>query len=101
MITTITLNPALDKTCFGERMCPGQVNRMDRVRNLPGGKGINVTRVLAGYGFPVRAMGFLGGHTGLYTDFRKHQNQYQPDHRGRLCDRNPGAWSSGHRNGAF
>ena len=57
MITTITLNPALDKTCFGERMCPGQVNRMDRVRNLPGGKGINVTRVLAGYGFPVRAMG--------------------------------------------
>ena len=56
MITTITLNPALDKTCFGERMCPGQVNRMDRVRNLPGGKGINVTRVLAGYGFPVRAM---------------------------------------------
>lgn len=68
MITTITLNPALDKTCFGERMCPGQVNRMDRIRNLPGGKGINVTRVLAGYGFPVRAMGFLGGHTGIFIE---------------------------------
>lgn len=68
MITTITLNPAVDKTCFGERMCPGQVNRMNRVRNLPGGKGINVTRVLTGYGLPVRTMGFLGGHTGAFIE---------------------------------
>ena len=53
MITTITLNPALDKTCFGERMCPGQVNRMDRVRNLPGGKGIRIdSAIYSGYTIP-------------------------------------------------
>lgn len=64
MITTVTLNPAIDKTCVATRMIPGQVNRMESVKNIAGGKGINVTKVLLQYGYLVRAMGFLGGYTG-------------------------------------
>lgn len=64
MITTVTLNPAIDKTCVATRMLPGQVNRMESVKNIAGGKGINVTKVLLQYGYLVRAMGFLGGYTG-------------------------------------
>ncbi len=64
MITTVTLNPAIDKTCAAARMLPGQVNRMERVTNIAGGKGINVAKVLLQYGYQVRTMGFLGGYTG-------------------------------------
>lgn len=64
MITTVTLNPAIDKTCTSARMIPGQVNRMESVKNIAGGKGINVAKVLLQFGYPVRTMGFLGGYTG-------------------------------------
>ncbi len=66
MITTVTLNPAIDKTCVSARMLPGQVNRIERVTNIAGGKGINVAKVLLQYGYAVRTMGFLGGYTGNF-----------------------------------
>ena len=68
MITTITLNPAIDKTCTASRFVPGQVNRMERVQNIAGGKGINVAKVLLQYGHRVRTMGFLGGYTGTFIE---------------------------------
>lgn len=68
MITTVTLNPAVDKTCTATSLMPGQVNRMEQVMNLAGGKGINVTKVLRQMGYPVRAMGFLGGYTGRFIE---------------------------------
>lgn len=64
MIATITLNPAVDKTYTCARILPGQVNRMESVKNLAGGKGVNVAKVLRQYGYPVRTLGFLGGYFG-------------------------------------
>ncbi len=66
--TTVTLNPAVDKTCTSARLLPGQVNRMDSVKNFAGGKGINVAKVLRQYGYPVKTLGFLGGYTGRFIE---------------------------------
>lgn len=68
MITTITLNPAVDKTCMLPELLPGQINRMKDVKNIAGGKGINVTKILRQYGYPVRALGFLGGYNGRFIE---------------------------------
>ena len=68
MILTVTLNPAVDKTYqTGELFC-GRVNRMRSVTNIPGGKGINVARILNQYGEKVTATGFLGGFPGKWID---------------------------------
>ena len=70
MIATVTLNPAVDKTYTCTGILPGQVNRMDSAKNLAGGKGINVAKVLRQYGYPVRTLGFLGGYSGkLIEDY--------------------------------
>lgn len=68
MIVTVTLNPAVDKTYTASGLIMGQVNRMKTVRNLVGGKGINVTKILRQYGYPVTALGFLGGYTGSFIE---------------------------------
>lgn len=82
MITTVTLNPAVDKTYRTELFLRGQVNRMRTAADLAGGKGINVTKVLRTYGFEVRAMGFLGGYTGQFI------RQYA-ESIGAVCDFTP------------
>lgn len=64
MIATITLNPAIDKTLEVSQLNLGAVNRMDSVKNIAGGKGINVTKVLRQYGYEVKALGFLGNKSG-------------------------------------
>ncbi len=70
MIVTVTLNPAVDKTCKTARMIPGQINRMDSMKNIAGGKGINVTKILRQYDYEVMALGFLGGYTGRFIEER-------------------------------
>ena len=64
MILTVTLNPAVDKTCSIQELLLGQVNRLKYVQSIAGGKGVNVTRVLRQFDYPVTAMGFLGGYSG-------------------------------------
>ena len=64
MIVTVTLNPAVDKTIMASRVIMGTVNRMDEVKNMAGGKGINVSRVLKVYDYDVCAMGLIGGYNG-------------------------------------
>lgn len=66
MITTITLNPAVDKTYNAQSLTPGQVNRTKSVVSIPGGKGINVARILNQYRVETCAMGFLGGYAGRF-----------------------------------
>lgn len=68
MILTVTLNPAVDKTCTTASLMLGQVNRMRTVTDIAGGKGINVSRILRQYGYPVMAVGFLGGYTGEFIE---------------------------------
>lgn len=64
MVLTVTLNPAVDKTCYINELLLGQVNRLQEVISIAGGKGVNVTKVLRQFDYPVTAMGFIGGYTG-------------------------------------
>lgn len=59
-IVTITLNPALDQTVYVKQFQVGQVNRVYQQRIDPGGKGINVAKVVKALGTPVCVTGFLG-----------------------------------------
>ena len=64
MIWTFTPNPALDITWQAPDQTRGQVHRITEYSQRPGGKGLNVSRVLDQLGVPSHATGFLGGATG-------------------------------------
>ena len=64
MIYTVTLNPALDKTVQVPQMCVDAVNRITQMRTDPGGKGINVSKVIAKLGGQSTVLALLGGSTG-------------------------------------
>ncbi|MCX5012582.1 1-phosphofructokinase family hexose kinase [Streptomyces sp. NBC_00555] len=64
MILTVTLNTALDVTYRVPRLLPHASHRVAAVSERPGGKGINVARVLAALGHEVTATGFTGGPVG-------------------------------------
>lgn len=59
-IVTVTLNPALDMTGAMGELKPGAVNLIQRSNLNPGGKGVNVAKVLAELGAEVSVTGFLG-----------------------------------------
>ena len=60
MITALCLNPSLDRTVYVERLERGGTNRVLREHTVPGGKGVNVARMMASFGLPSRAALFLG-----------------------------------------
>ncbi|MCX4763072.1 1-phosphofructokinase family hexose kinase [Streptomyces sp. NBC_01275] len=64
MILTVTLNTALDVTYRVPALTPHASHRVTDVRERPGGKGLNVARVLAALGHEVTVTGFVGGATG-------------------------------------
>lgn len=64
MIYTVTLNPSIDYIVHVPSVQLGELNRMDKDIKLPGGKGINVSRVLNHIDQHSTALGFLGGFTG-------------------------------------
>ncbi len=73
MILTVTLNPAVDKTCRLQELILGQVNRIQSAKSIAGGKGVNVTKILRQFDYPVTAMGFLGGYSGKMIEDTLHQ----------------------------
>ncbi|MCI3272190.1 1-phosphofructokinase family hexose kinase [Streptomyces cylindrosporus] len=64
MILTVTLNTALDITHRVPALKPHTSHRVTQVTERPGGKGLNVARVLAALGHEVTVTGFTGGATG-------------------------------------
>ena len=64
MIYTVTLNPAIDKTVTIPNFCLDSVNRVVDCRLDPGGKGINVSKVLSALGQPSVVFTLLAGDTG-------------------------------------
>ncbi|MBD3108889.1 1-phosphofructokinase [Bacillus sp. AGMB 02131] len=85
MIYTVTLNPSIDYIVEVDHFQLDHLNRIDRESKFPGGKGINVSRVLNTIDVPSKALGFVGGFTGgfiqdtlenegVQTDFVKVQD---------------------------
>jgi tagatose 6-phosphate kinase len=64
VILTVTLNTALDITYRVRELRPHGSHRVSEVTERPGGKGLNVARVLAALGHEVTVTGFTGGATG-------------------------------------
>lgn len=68
MITTVTLNVAVDKAYVIGELNKGEVMRVQKCTNTPGGKGLNVAKVAKICGEEVLATGFVGGHAGAYVE---------------------------------
>jgi len=64
-IITVTPNPALDRTLFVDRLAIGGVARVREVLEEPGGKGINVSRVLRKFKADTLALSVIAGGTGM------------------------------------
>ncbi|MFD0369903.1 1-phosphofructokinase family hexose kinase [Streptomyces sp. NPDC059071] len=64
MILTVTLNTALDLTYRVPALTPHASHRVTQVIERPGGKGLNVARVLGALGHETVVTGFAGGATG-------------------------------------
>src|SRR5699024_456420 len=66
MIYTCTINPSIDYTMYLTKLNVGTLNRTNQVHYYPGGKGINVSRVLKRLKIDNTALGFSGGFTGEF-----------------------------------
>ena len=70
MILTVTLNPAVDETLSVHRLQLGETNRIEETSIDPGGKGLNVARVIRRLGRPTVAIALVGGETGEFIKNR-------------------------------
>jgi len=68
MISTITLNVSVDKAYVINQLMKGEVMRVLKCTNTPGGKGLNVARVIKLCGEDVLATGMVGGFAGAYVE---------------------------------
>ena len=66
MIYTVTLNPSIDYIVRVDGLKLGDLNRMKEDFKLPGGKGINVSRILKRIDSQSTALGCLGVFTGEF-----------------------------------
>ena len=64
ILSTVTLNPAIDKTYYVHGFSVNSVNRADKIKVNMGGKGINVATVASRCGISCFAGGFLSGYNG-------------------------------------
>lgn len=74
MIYTLTLNPSLDYLITVPDFQMGCTNRTREERIIPGGKGINVSKVLSNLGVKSTAFGFVAGFTG--EEIRRRTKEY-------------------------
>ncbi|MFW5438281.1 1-phosphofructokinase [Paenibacillus apiarius] len=65
MITTVTLNAAIDKTYIIPGFKLNSLYRAEQMNTTAGGKGINVARVIRTLGEDVIATGFVAGYNGM------------------------------------
>lgn len=63
-IITVAMNPSIDKTINIDKLLPYGLNRIIRSRLDPGGKGINVARVLKNFGAHVIVSALIAGENG-------------------------------------
>jgi len=70
MIYTITQSPVLNRTAEVEEIIYDDVNEVIEENNTPGGKGIDVSRVIRELGGQSVALGFVGGYNGVEVEGR-------------------------------
>ncbi|MFS0856137.1 1-phosphofructokinase family hexose kinase [Paenibacillus taichungensis] len=68
MITTVTLHAAIDRTLYVDKFGVGQVHRVTKQVNEPGGKGNNVAKVIRQLGGQVTATGIIAGNNGVFIE---------------------------------
>lgn len=68
MIITVTLNPAVDRVIVLRELRVGDSNRVTDGQIDPGGKGVNVSRVLREMGAESLATGFVAGSLGKFIE---------------------------------
>ncbi|MED2974123.1 1-phosphofructokinase [Fictibacillus sp. B-59209] len=68
MITSVTLNPSVDRRYMLEKFEGGKIFRTSRFEATAGGKGLNVARVASSLGEKVFATGLLGGKSGEFIE---------------------------------
>lgn len=66
MDITVTINPSVDRLYQLDHLEIGELNRVQLVKKMVGGKGINAARVAACLGAETIATGFLAGSNGQY-----------------------------------
>ncbi len=64
MIYTVTLNPSIDYVLELTELTAGDIMRTKAENLIFGGKGINVSSMLANLGMKSCALGFIAGFTG-------------------------------------
>ena len=79
MIYTITLNPALDRTIWIDKIRDDVSNRIIDERRYAGGKSIDVSKVLKNFGVDNIALGFVGGFAGRELEGRLLNEGIQTD----------------------
>lgn len=67
IITSVVLNPAIDKIYFLDDFQVGKMFRSSCIKSS-GGKGVNVARVAKLLGAKVNLLGFVAGHTGKWLE---------------------------------
>ncbi|MBC8531020.1 1-phosphofructokinase family hexose kinase [Gehongia tenuis] len=70
MVTTVCLNPSIDRTLLVDRLIEGGVNRVRRTVMTPSGKGINVAVALQRLGVESTCVGFLHRENCMVFDNR-------------------------------
>ena len=79
MIYTVTLNPSIDYVIKLDHLNTGHVNRVNSENVYPGGKGINVSRILKILGKDNVATGFISGFTGDFIEKSLHDLKVSSD----------------------
>ncbi|MGX7031347.1 1-phosphofructokinase [Vagococcus zengguangii] len=79
MIYTVTLNPSIDYVFKVERFEEGCLNHIFDEEALPGGKGLNVSRIMKELGTTSTNLGFLGGFTGSFIEDKLEEYQIAHD----------------------
>lgn len=79
MIYTVTLNPAIDREYQTGSIEMNTVLRAAAVRDDPGGKGFNVSRMLSVFGANSKALGFVGGKSGEWLTDNLNQRGIETD----------------------
>jgi pfkB family carbohydrate kinase len=72
-IATVTMNPSIDQHILIDRLVKDDAIRARDIRRDPGGKGINVSRVLNELGSKTVAFGLTGGGAGYIVKSLLHE----------------------------